>query len=193
MELALIAHRIREYRKFTGLNKSQFAEKVGVAFKTLNHLENDKGVSPESRKLFIAALTNKTIKPGDVPTYADGRRITKHPSAKVTPADLALPPAFVNEVDRMKGLITDYQSILRVWARTTGRTAIATNMLKLLDGIADGLGKPKLKIPIQRHCMILGVVQGFLVKEGVLCITRVIEDQNTLYYVDPNTPGGVTK
>lgn len=189
MELALIAQRIREYRKYTGLNMTLFAERVGVSYKVLSRLERGGDVTQESRDILIAALNIRNIKPGEIQCHPDGRRMKKS-LATATLAALELAPPLDGEVTRLMDATNRYAQLVDSWARTTGRFEDARIPRALIKRVIQGLSVPMPQVSIQTYCMMIGLIQGILLRDGVITITEVLEDQNTFYYVPPQPTVG---
>lgn len=184
MELSLIAHRIREYRKYTGLNMTLFAERVGVSYKVLSRLERGGEILQESRDILIAALNIRNIKPGEIQCWPDGRRMKKS-TATATLAAIELAPPLDGEVTRLLDAVKRYDQLIISWSRSKGRIAEARIIQALIKRVIEGLTVPVPQVSIQTYCMMIGLVQGMMLRDGILSITEVLEDQNTFYYVPP--------
>lgn len=183
MELSDLARGIREYRAYTGFNKSLFCKLIGTNTKALNRLENNEFLLMDTRLPFINALLKKTLHPGSVPVAACGRTL-KSEAADAAFAALYVPPPFSTELCQVIETAKRYQTLILGWGKTSGRYTSAGRMNLLIAGVIEELERPRSAVPIQRHCMLMGMVQGFMIKEGVFTIEEALEDQNTLYYVD---------
>lgn len=192
MEIKQLAREIRAYRKYTKLNKSQFAERIGVNSRTLSRLEDGEHILMETRQPFINALENKTIKPGDMPTTAVGRGAKRVVNSDPRFAVMDLPPPLGAELTQLIDTAKRYRQLIITWGKTHGRPTMAARMIKLVAQLIIELERPKSNVPKQRHCMMLGMMQGFMIKEGVITIDEAFDDQNTLYYVDQSPKKGVS-
>ena len=189
MDTSLLAERVREYRKYTGLNMTLFAERIGVSYKVLSRLERGGEILQESRDIFISALNIRNIKPGEIQCWPDGRRMKKS-TATATLAAIELSPPLDGEVTRLLMAANRYDQLTLSWARSTGRFEDARITRALIKRVISGLSVPVSQVSILTYCLMVGLVQGIMLRDGVLTITEVLEDQNTFYYVPPQPTVG---
>lgn len=179
MELKELAKKIAAYRVRVDMTRSQFARAIGVCTKTLARLEQGGNLGVETRKNFIRALELNALKKGD-PVKPDNR--PKKESAAF--ADISLPPSFGSELNKIFQTASRYQNLVQSWGKTAARKQATAMLLLAISQLITELKNPASRVPMQRHCMLMGLLQGFMIKEGVITILEALEDQNTLYYVD---------
>lgn len=184
MDTSILAEKIRDYRKYTGLNMTIFAERIGISYKVLSRLERGGEIKGESREICIAALNDRLIKPGEIQCWPDGRR-RKTPLPNTTPASLELAPPLESEVTLLLATANRYDQLVYSWSREKGRLEAGRVIRTLIKQLVDGLSLPISQVRIQTHCMLIGLVQGLMLRDGIIDITEVFEDQNTIYYVPP--------
>lgn len=191
MELKELSRQIKEYRAYTKMNKSLFCKLIGVSPKTLTRLEDGDHILTETRLPFINALNNKTLHPDMIPLAANGRAL-KGETVESAFAKLNLSLPLSIELTNLIETAKRYQTLIVSWGKTNGRPTMASRMLKVTSQLVVELERPNSNVPKQRHCMMLGMVQGFMIKEGVITLDEAFDDQNTLYYIDHTPKRGAT-
>lgn len=189
MELKELSKQIKAYRAFTKMNKQLFCKLIGASSKTLTRLEEGGHILVETRQVFINALNNKTLHPGMIPLAANGRAL-KGDTVESAFAKLNLPLPLSIELTNLIETAKRYQRLIVAWGKTNGRPTMANRMFKVTSQLVVELERPNSNVPKQRHCMMLGMVQGFMIKEGVITLDEAFDDQNTLYYVDQSPKKG---
>lgn len=186
MDLKELSRQIKEYRAYTKMNKSLFCKLLGVSPKTLTRLEDGDHILVETRQPFINALNNKTLHPGMIAVATNGRPL-KNADVESAFAKINLPLPLGIELTNLIETAKRYQQLIVSWGKTNGRPTMASRMLKVTSQLVLELERPNSNVPKQRHCMMLGMVQGFMIKEGVITLDEAFDDQNTLYYIDQPT------
>ena len=191
MELKELSRQIKEYRAYTKMNKQLFSKLIGASAKTLTRLEDGGHILVETRQVFINALNNKTLHPGMIQLATNGRAL-KGDAVESAFAKLNLPLPLSIELTNLIETAKRYQRLIVAWGKTNGRPTMANRMFKVTSQLVVELERPNSNVPKQRHCMMLGMVQGFMIKEGVITLDEAFDDQNTLYYVDQSPKKGAS-
>jgi hypothetical protein len=192
MELKELSRQIKEYRAYTKMNKSLFCKLLGVSPKTLTRLEDGDHILVETRQPFINALNNKTLHPGMIAVATNGRPL-KGADVESAFAKINLPLPLSIELTNLIETSKRYQQLIMSWGKVNGRPTMAARMLKVTSQLVVELERPKSNVPKQRHCMMLGMIQGFMIKEGVITLDEAFDDQNTLYYIDHTPVKGIIR
>jgi DNA-binding XRE family transcriptional regulator len=177
MDQPLLSSRIIAYRAYTGLSRAHFAKRIGVSSRSLTRLEEGQKLAKSTCDPFVAALKKRDVHPGQ-PLPALGRKKQESQFAKVE-----LPVSIKDEQYALTDLTHRYKVRLEAWQKSYPAKGAVEPILVIAQQLITQQEKSPVTIPCQRQCLIIGMIQGMMLKEGILSITEALEDHNTLYYV----------
>jgi len=175
MELPLLSSRITAYRQEIGVSALRFAELIGVNVKTLRRLENGEKIFTSTQEPFIAALEKRQFTKDNIPEKE------RKPDRRF--AHVTLPVSLKDEQEALTNLTARYLVRIRSWSKSNPRKGAAEPIELMAYQLMQQQEASRNRPPFQRQCLLIGMIQGMMLKEGIMTAKEALEDHNTLYYV----------
>lgn len=173
MNLKTLATKSKAYRKKLNLNQGRYAGALGVGVETVRRLHNGEVISDALIKKINETIDEDAIKPY---VHQRDNELTGF-------ANLPLAMSLDDEREMLATLAGRYLGLVNTHRRSGVSTYDLGTMAITLEGLVTTLKLHDRSIPMQRHCMVLGLIQGLLVKKGIITMDEALHDHNTLYYV----------
>lgn len=167
MSTTSLAERLSAYRKYTNLTKEPFAAALGIGAKTLLAAETGKHLSEKTVQLLEDALERYDIEPDTSPKGSPAERFKKR----------SVPPN--EERQALNTILRNYIVLTREAVKSSLTRSPLHHRHQTLLKMIVGLYRTK-GIVTKHQYLMFGVIQGVLLREGVIAVEDAVNHQYEL-------------